>query len=322
MKPTDETVGSAAGLRSGVTVSLVLYNSRRLLESRREFLASLPSLCLVDNASTDGSADWIATHLPQARLLRCEQNLGFGRGHNLAVAGCQTPFALLLNPDCDISEDSMQGLVECLQRYPEALLAVPRLEYPDGRPQENHRGFTHTGGRPGPGYRTPDAATCCEMVSGAAMMVRVEHFRAIGGFDPWFFLYFEDEEICWRANQHRMPVILEPAAVARHALKQSSTPSLRTEFVRNYSYVTSKLYLRRKLREHVSRTVLRATALLFANLLGLVSALLSLNRLAITRRLARIGAVLTLPWQLRREQAAAIPWQLRDRRRPARISAR
>ncbi|MES2684568.1 MAG: glycosyltransferase family 2 protein [Pseudomonadota bacterium] len=293
-----------------ITVSLVLYNSLVLLQQRQAFLAALPELCLVDNASTDGSADWIATHLPQARLLRCAENIGFGRGHNLALAGCTTPFALLLNPDCEIDTEAMQRLTRCLEDFPSALLTVPRLVYPDGREQDNHRGFTVQGGRPIERYTPPEGPACCEMVSGAAMMVRVSVFRELGGFDPWFFLYWEDEDLCYRARRQQRAVIFDPRVVGCHAEKKSSRPSARTLFIRHYSYGTSKLYLRRKCGESGVLIGLRVLGLLAANLLGLLPDLLLLKREKIIRRLAGIAAALTAPFQLGRTQAVPSPLQV------------
>lgn len=293
-----------------ITVSLVLYNSLRLLKARQAFLASLPHLCLVDNASSDGSAEWINTHLPLAKLLCCPENIGFGRGHNLAMTACDTTFALLLNPDCEIEPDAMQRLTACLHDFPDALLTVPRLVYPDGREQDNHRGFTHQGGRPLADYRPPDGPACCEMVSGAALMVRVSVFRELGGFDPWFFLYWEDEDLCYRAWCAHRPVIFDPRVVACHAEKKSSTPNPRTLFIRHYSYGTSKLYLRRKCGESLPRLSLRVLGLFAVNLLGLLPDALRFKRDKVIRRLALVTAAFTAPWQLSREQAVATPLKL------------
>jgi len=293
-----------------ITVSMVVYNSLRLLQARQGWLAALPQLCIVDNASSDGSADWIAIHLPQARLLRCDENQGFGRGHNLAVQHCNTPFALLLNPDCEIDTEAMRRLVDCLEDFPGALLTVPRLVYPDGREQDNHRGFTIEGGRPMAHYRPPDGPACCEMVSGAAMMVRVQAFRELGGFDPWFFLYWEDEDLCYRAWAERRAVIFEPRVVACHAEKKSAAPSARTQFITQYSYSTSKLYLRRKCGESLPLLGVRVLGLFAANLLGLLLDALRFKPAKVVRRLAGVTAALTAPVQLARERAVSSPLKL------------
>ena len=301
--------GAKASL-ADIMVSMVVYNSLSLLKARQEFLAGLPHLCLVDNASSDGSADWIAAHLPRARLLRRVENLGFGRGHNLALQDCGTPFALLLNPDCEIDIESMRRLVDCLDDFPSALLVVPRLIYPDGREQDNHRGFTFHGGRPMNNYRPPDGPACCEMVSGAAMMVRVTTFQEMGGFDPWFFLYWEDEDLCYRARCQKRAVIFDPRVLACHAEKKSSVPSARTLFITQYSYSTSKLYLRRKCGESLLMLSLRVLGLFVANLLGLLPDALLLKQAKVVRRLAGISAALTAPWQLMRHQAVSSPLKL------------
>ena len=293
-----------------VTVCIVAYNSRLALQALLPQLAVLPKLTIVDNASSDDTLTWLAAHLPLATVHRLPANIGFGKAHNLAVQHCTTPFALLLNPDCRIEAEDLLKLVDCLHHHPEALLAVPRLVYADGRVQENHRPFFHTRGRARPPYKVPEGELCCEMVSGAVLLVRTALFRQIGGFDPWFFLYWEDEELCIRAHQLRLAVILAPQAVACHMAQTSSQPSVRTTFIRHYTYTSSKLYLRRKLGESAGLLALRGLGTLIPSLLALpVAALLGRQQKAV-RSAARIAAVLTAPWQLRRKQAVALPRQL------------
>lgn len=295
---------------SEVTVIIVAYNSRDVLPQQWPVLEQLSHVIVVDNASQDGTAAWVAEQLPQARLLVMPENVGFGRAHNHAMAQCQTPFALLLNPDCVIELDAIATLAECLQRHASALMAVPALIYPDGSAQENHRGFFHTRDRARPAYRLPTGETCCEMVSGAVMLVRTETFRSIGGFDPWFFLYWEDEELCIRARQLQLAVLLAPQAVACHVAQTSSAPSLRGTFIRHYCYTSSKLYLRRKLGESAPLLMARALATLLSSLLALPVNVIGMSQKKAMRSIARIAAVLTAPWQLGRERCVATPLQL------------
>lgn len=293
-----------------ITISIVSYNSGRVLRELLPLLRRLPQVVIVDNASSDGAMDWLSLELPHVRLLRLPENIGFGRAHNLAVAGCATRYALLLNPDCRIEPEAIRKLADTVRQNPTALLAVPRLIYPDGREQDNHRGFTHLGGKPASDYHPPDGLLCCEMVSGAAMLVNVAQFRKLGGFDPWFFLYWEDEDLCYRARSHKMAVILDPGAVACHAEKKSSTPNAHTQFVRSYGYTTGKLYLRRKTGEALTLTVLRAVAVLLSNLVGLLFSALAIKQEKAIVKAGRVVAVLTAPIQLRRKQAVATPMQL------------
>lgn len=301
---------SLAAALGRVTVQIVAYNSREALQRQQALLAQLPRLTVIENGGRDDLAAWMAEALPQARCLSLPANIGFGRAHNLGVTDCETPFALLLNPDCVIQPEAIVQLLHCLEAHPDALMSVPALRYPDGRLQENHRGFFHTRGSARGSYDVPAGETCCEMVSGAVLMVRVETFRRIGGFDPWFFLYWEDEELCIRARQQRLAVILAPQATACHVAQTSSAPSTRTTFLRHYCYTGSKLYLRRKLGEGLPLVCARALGTLLPSLLSLPWLLLSGQRVKAVRNAARAVAVLTAPWQLRRARSAALPSQL------------
>ncbi len=293
-----------------VTVSIVAYNSRRVLAAAREQLNMLPQLIIVDNASSDDTPAWAAENLPRAQVLMQAVNMGFGRAHNLAVSRCTTPYALLLNPDCRIEAAAIAALVDCAQRYPDALLVAPLLVYPDGRAQENHRRFFHQKAGPRRPYQAPAGDLCTDMISGAVLLVNVASFRKIGGFDPWFFLYWEDEELCIRARQHHLASVLCHSAVACHVAQTSSTPNMRTSFIRHYSYTSSKLYLRRKLGEPVLLVAARGLATLLSSVLALLASALLGKREKSVRSAARITAVLTAPWQLRRAQAVATPGEL------------
>lgn len=293
-----------------VTVSIVAYNSRRVLQAALPQLSALPQLTIVDNASSDGTMEWVAENLPRARVLRQAVNIGFGRAHNLAVSQCTTPYALLLNPDCHIEAAAIAALVDCAQRYPDALLVAPLLVYPDGRAQENHRRFFHQKAGPRRPYQAPDGDLCTDMISGAVLLVNVMAFRRFGGFDPWFFLYWEDEELCIRARQQHLACVLCHSAVACHVAQTSSTPNLRTSFIRHYSYTSSKLYLRRKLGEPVMLLVARGLGTVLSSVLALLTSALLGKREKMIRSAARITAVLTAPWQLRRSEAAPTPRRL------------
>lgn len=295
---------------AAVTVSIVAFNSRAVLEKGLSYLRPIPNLVIVDNASTDNTSAWLALALPQARVIRQQTNIGFGRGHNLAVSQCHTPYALLLNPDCQIASDDIAALIDCCRRHPDALMAAPLLVHADGSPQQNYRQFFHQKLPDLPAYQQPDGDVCVDMISGAVLMVDVAAFRALGGFDPWFFLYWEDEDLCIRARRQQMASILCCKATACHIPQTSSAPSARGTFIRHYSYTTSKLYLRRQLGESRLLLTLRALGTFAMAALALPLAALTGNRSKLIRSLARLVAVLTAAMQLHRARAVATPLQL------------
>ena len=195
---------------------------------------------VVDNASTDGSADYVWEFAPRARVLRNAVNVGFGRGINQGVAASSAPFILIMNPDCRLEPGAVATLRAELETRPRCAIAGPRVLDPDGAEQGSARGdpdmLTGLFGRTGPlRHLLPWAAVSrrnvvstgrqsatVDWVSGACMLVRRSAFDEVGGFDPRYFLYWEDADLCRRLRARGYEIRYVPAATAVHQVGHSS----------------------------------------------------------------------------------------------------
>jgi len=283
-----------------VSVVTVTRDSLACLRPRAGQLGALPNWTVVDNASTDGTVAWLRKAVPSCRVMINSRNEGFGRANNRALAEVRTPYALLLNPDCVIDLPGIEALVECALRNPNAALIGPRYREIDERPQESYRPFIHRRKRIKGRYHEPAGDLCTEFVTGAALLVNIDLLRPFGFFDPWYFLYCEDEDLCWSARQAGHAVIVAAGATAWHTANRSSPPHPRTLFLRHYCHTLSKLYLRRRLGFGRPAVAVYAASMLLGSLLSLPLRLLSRRRLI--REWARIAAVLTAPLQLSRRE--------------------
>lgn len=227
-----------------VTVILVTYNSRRILPTVLASLAGLPHVVVVDNGSSDGTALLAHELMPHATVYEAGANLGFGRANNLALQQVQTPYALLLNPDCELQAGAMAALEVAVLRYPEAAIWGPKIYDAPGQLGLCYRPPFD---RPQPKELIdPEGDLCTEFLTGAAMLLNMELMRTVGFFDPWFFLYLEDDDLCLRARRAGHPLVLVNDAHVLHRVKQSSRPSLRLVFRRAYCMTLSKFYIQRK----------------------------------------------------------------------------
>lgn len=196
---------------------------------------------LVDNGSTDGSADDAAARFPTVRRLDLP-NPGYGGAANTVVPGTEGDLAVILNPDV-VLEPSWLEVVEAAFAADERLgVAGAKLLFPDGRT------IQHAGGRlvrpsmlaDHRGYGTPDADDECdpvdvEYVTGAAMAIRRAAFEQVGGFDPGFFLYFEETDLCARVRAAGWRVRYLPRARAIHR-ESASTGRESAAYYRNYHH--------------------------------------------------------------------------------------
>jgi len=205
------------------TIIVVSYNTRELL---RQCLAALRArapdypVVVVDNASSDGSAEMVEHEFPGVRLLRNQHNAGFGAANNRALRDVDTELTMLLNGDTLLDCDVIAALARTLDRHPQAAAVGCRLVSLDGSTQASVRCFpsaTHSLKR-ALGIRDPlpQQLAPVDSVDGAAVLLRTEAFRAVGGFDERFFLYAEDVDLCRRLSRHGWQVLYDPSVSLLH----------------------------------------------------------------------------------------------------------
>ena len=256
-----------------LAVVVVSHDTRELL---LRALASVPvdasEVVVVDNASTDGSAEAVRRAFPGVRVIESPDNTGYGAAANLGMAACSAPCVLLLNSDTLVRPGALRALADYLARHPRAGLAGPRLENPDGTLQRSCFDFLGTA-RLGieksvlgrwlaavPALRDRwlihhgphDRPRTAPWVLGAALALRREAFAAVGGFDPAFFLYGEEVDLCYRLWRAGWEVHFTPgatvvhvggasSAAARARMEVQRVDSARLFYRRHYSPVRAAL---------------------------------------------------------------------------------
>jgi GT2 family glycosyltransferase len=189
-------------------------------------------MTIVDNASTDGSAE-LASAASGVRAIACSENAGFGAAVNVGVRGTTSPFVCVLNPDIRLSDE--RALAQLAEHFADPAVAIvaPALILPDGSHQDSaraipvpldlvrrrvlHRDF---------GAVRLTQATSVAWVVGAFMLIRRDAFDRVGGFDERFRLYFEDVDLCVRLGRHGLRVLYDPTVSVSHEHKAASRQSL------------------------------------------------------------------------------------------------
>jgi GT2 family glycosyltransferase len=203
------------------------------------------AVVVVDNASCDGSAAKLeqriaanATHA-LVRLICSERNLGFSGGNNVGLRAIDADYYLLLNSDTIVRHGAIAALLKAAESYPNAGIISPRLEWPDGTPQESCFRFPTplsefiAAAQTGPvtsllkRFDVPlavrDTIARPAWTSFACVLLRKEMLEVIGLMDEGFFLYFEDVEFCRRARAAGWEIVHDPAARVVH-LRGGTSP--------------------------------------------------------------------------------------------------
>ncbi|GAB3064821.1 glycosyltransferase family 2 protein [Stenotrophomonas tumulicola] len=222
-----------------LTVVCVTYNSGPVLSALAATLARFLHVVIVDNGSGDDTVAQIRQQIPHARVIVRPDNAGFGVANNEGLRRIETEYALLLNPDCQIEPEAVALLAQTLDAHPDVGIVAPQGWRNRTVPQKSWRPAFF---RPQPAgrYQVPDQLMVADWLHGSCQLVRTQAFTAIGGFDPAFFLYYEDDDLCLRMQQAGWRCMLQPAAKALHPGGVSSAPSARTTFIKQFHYARSR----------------------------------------------------------------------------------
>jgi GT2 family glycosyltransferase len=244
------------------TAIIVSFNSAECLPSCLDSIAShAPDMhiVVVDNASSDGSADIAATVGAHVEVVRNASNIGFGRAVNQGLSATASEFILVMNPDCCLQSGAVGHLVAELDAHPECAIVGPQLLNLDGGIQGSARGdptwATGLFGRSTLLTRLlPDSSLARrnvrtlgldsddsfepDWVSGACLLARRAALTARGGFDARYFLYWEDADLCRRLRKHGHTIRYAPAAKVTHAGGRSrdSAQALATQTFHRSAY--------------------------------------------------------------------------------------
>lgn len=216
----------ACGRRLPVSVIIVTYNAAAYLPaclgSLEASLAPGDEIIVVDNCSSDGSADLVASAFPKAHLIRSAANQGYAGGNNTGARAARGAFLAFLNPDTLVEPDWLEVLVAALEANPEAGLATPQILLMHDPAHVNTAGNSvHLTGLTlcrGMGLARDALNVGGEVgaVSGAAFVIRRALFEQLAGFDAAFFMYMEDTDLSQRARLAGYRTLYVPQALVLH----------------------------------------------------------------------------------------------------------
>ncbi len=230
-----------------LSIVVVNFNTRGLLH---DCLGSIENsqappnfeLVVVDNASTDGSAEMVESDFPWARVIRNDANRGYAHANNLGLRGCTGRYFLLLNPDTLLPPTALRQMVDFMEANPEVAVAGPKLVRQDGSldlacrrsfpsPEVSlyrmlglSRLFARSArfGRYNLTFLDPDQPAEVDSVVGAFMMVRASVAGEVGLLDESFFMYGEDLDWAYRIKARGWKVYYYPKVEVLHYKGASS----------------------------------------------------------------------------------------------------
>lgn len=270
-----------------VSALIISHNSKDLLlQSLRAFFASADvpvEAVVVDNDSSDGSAAAVTDEFPQATVLVQPKNVGYGRAANLGLERCQGRFVLLLGSDVTVDPQSIGRLADFLLTRPDAGAVGPRVLLPDGGLDPDARrafpmprtmfyrtvGLTKLFpnsprfGRHNMGHLPESDVHEIDAGTSACLMLRAAALDRVGFFDPRYFMFGEDVDLCYRLKLGGWKIFYLPTAGATHHLTPG-TP----EAERQISYERHKSMWAYHFKHHAEDVSAFGNGLVWAQIWG------------------------------------------------------
>lgn len=231
-----------------ISACVVTYNSICTPEKKEKITDCITSLLentcaefdfyIVDNASADGTAQYIKENFPDVKVIENSENLGFGAAHNKVIDIIDSDFHFIVNPDIFVKTDVLNIMATFMRENENVGAVNPLVRFPDGRLQPlakrqpkfrylfaNHLTSDREKSKLVREYCMLDADYSApvktENLSGCFMGVRTSVFKKLGGFDDAYFMYFEDFDLARRIMKENELYIV-PEAVVYHAWERDS----------------------------------------------------------------------------------------------------
>lgn len=239
-----------------VSVIIVNWNGKENLEECLHSLFAITyspfEVIVVDNASTDGSVDLIKKEFPSVKIVEAKKNLGFAEGNNVGYKKCTGKYILFLNNDCIVTKNFLDKLVLHLKNNPNVGIVQPTIIF--HRPNTDlHNKINSIGSfflksgflyhqDYGKNFVRQKYSKPFEVFSayGACFLANREVIEKVGLFDPDYFVYFEETDLCHRVWLAGYSVVTCPSVHVFHKGAQTSQ-KLPPSFVQFHSF-KNKLY--------------------------------------------------------------------------------
>jgi N-acetylglucosaminyl-diphospho-decaprenol L-rhamnosyltransferase len=248
---------TSSGVTADVSVVIVSWNTRDLLARCLQSVGQSGSIevFVVDNASSDGSAQLVRERFPWVHVIQNERNVGFAAANNQAIRlsadcpGWQSQYIVLLNSDTEVQRGALDALMAFAQAHPRAGAFGPRLLNSDGRLQPSCHPMLTPGRelwrlffleRIWPRATYPmqrwDLQTprLVEVIKGACLLLRREALDQVGLLDEAYFMYTEEVDLCYRLARAGWQLWWIPQAEVVHHEAQSTRQAAERMYLQLY----------------------------------------------------------------------------------------
>ncbi len=227
--------------RQNLSVIIVSYKSDHVIENCINSIDSEIEIVVIDNSNNDKFKDKIETKYKNVKCILSKENLGMGGGNNLGIKNVSKDFALILNPDVALENNSMNEIMFASKQIDNFGIIAPissKDEYPNYIIKKDH-------------YFDSNKPFKVKSVDGYAMLLNLKKLKKIENFnffDENFFLYLENEDLCKRLTEKNEDIYIVPKSKIHHLGGKAVDPKYKNEieYLRNWHWMWSKFYFNKK----------------------------------------------------------------------------
>ena len=227
--------------RQNLSVIIVSYKSDHVIENCITSIDSEIEIVVIDNSNNDKFKDKLETKYKNVKCILSKENLGMGGGNNLGIKNVNKDFALILNPDVALENNSMNEIMVASKEIDNFGIIAPissKDENPNYIIKKDHN-------------FNPDKPFKVKSVDGYAMLLNLKKLKKIENFnffDENFFLYLENEDLCKRLIEKNEDIYIIPKSKIHHLGGKAVDPKYKNEieYLRNWHWMWSKFYFNKK----------------------------------------------------------------------------
>ena len=236
-------------MQSSPIVSAIILNFRSPKDTvkcvqalQKQTIAKDMEILVVDNGSEDESIGTFRNRfkdMKNVRIVETPENLGYGKGNNFALDHAKGEFVLIINPDNELEPSGLETMVKIMRKYDDIGILAPKLVYPDGTVRESYRRFPSIADilikrsflrkifrkrleHYLQSEKKLEGVHGTDWLAGACLLIPRSLMKEMKGFDPRFFLFFEDTDLCRRCWKLGRKVMYCPSVEAKDSQERLS----------------------------------------------------------------------------------------------------
>ena len=218
-----------------ITVGIVTFNSEKVIFECLKSIKRIKKIIIFDNSNDQKLKQKISLKYPKIKFVLSKKNIGYGSGNNKIINLCETKYLFILNPDTVLKKNCEDQLLKTLNQNIKDLSILAPIS------NDINYGFFDE-------FKNSNTKNNFKVdyVKGFAMLVDIKKIKNIGKFDENFFLYLEEIDLCKRLAEKGYSVYINQIAKINHLAAKSSNLGLEFEKCRNWHWMWSQVYFKKK----------------------------------------------------------------------------